>query len=217
MRWSVFLALAILSTLVPHGAGSPSPAPPLSPGTTWTYRYTIARASEAPQTGTFKIVFGGPTAFRGATYYYMDQSGTLEPGVVERAYLAWTRGTLRQVASVASDAQNNLLEILFDKSVPTGPTQEVLAGSAQVFENGTLQGKVPWRAAASRQGPVNVTVPAGTFRAMRWSIEFTLGQVRQVSSIHTVGFADVRIDTKIFTSGSAAGSILRELVSGPVR
>lgn len=63
MRWSVLVAITIFCTSVPRAAGSPSPGPPLSPGTTWTYRHTVVRVSGTTDIGTARIVFGGGTLF----------------------------------------------------------------------------------------------------------------------------------------------------------
>ncbi len=215
-RLWVFAALAA-ATLSVSASAAPAAAPPFAAGTTWTYRMTVVPATGSAMTGTYTVAFGGPVTYRGAVRYFVELTSTLQPGVAERVYLDWTGTTFRQIANLAADGQGSTLEIIFDKSLPTGPSREELSGTAQILENGTYQGDAPWRVRTSIAGPATVTVPAGPFRTTRWSAETEIGELREVHAIFTVGLTDVRVEALQYRSGTYLAKTTRELISGPVR
>lgn len=210
----VLALVIILAASAPAGSGAPAPEYPFGPGTTWTYRHTVVKPGET-YTGTMKEVYGGQIFYRGRTHHYVDTSYVLTYGSVDRAYHAWTGGNFRQAANVATDAQHNVVEIIFDKPFGLG-VSEIRSGTAQIFRNGTQKAVVPWSFVASLRGSVRVTVPAGTFYTTRWETVFKFGEHETVMSIYTVGITAVRMDSKEYVSGSHTTTTYRELVSGPV-
>jgi len=192
--------------------------PPVTAGTTWTYRYTATDVSSSgtPQVGTLTTTYGGPTEYRGQHVYYTETSDTVDPGVIERDYYVWIGGHFRQVA-LEVHAAGTVLEIVFDKTVPLD-TEESASGSAETFQNGTDQGDVPWRTTVVSGGSVTVTVPAGTYRdATRWKSTFEIGPIRQVQVADSVGLVDLRVETEHYVNGALAATTSQELMSGPVR
>ncbi|MGQ0549599.1 MAG: hypothetical protein ACT4PY_08040, partial [Armatimonadota bacterium] len=71
--------------------------------------------------------------------------------------------------------------------------------------------------AVTPRGMTPISVPAGSFRAMRWDMALSVEQLNLLISVYTVGNTDVREDTQITKSGTKAGTYSRELAAGPVR
>jgi len=214
-RWLTVAVVAALLQFVPVPSGAAPSQPPLKPGTTWMYRYTIAPTSGARRTGTLKLTYGGMTTYRGKNYYYTEATNTVTPGLVARDYYVWTHGHFRQAAEQAYDAQNNGLEIQFDKTFPFDIPERV-SGHAALVQNGVPQGDVPWSVAVTYGGAVKVTVPAGTFQAERWDTKFQFGDTRQLQTVETMGYTDLRAEVKHYLGAALSSTTTRELVSGPV-
>jgi hypothetical protein len=215
-RWAPLLLVVLAVQLARPTAGAPSPEPPLKPGTAWMYRYTVTPTSGAPRTGTLTLVYGGRTTYRGYSVYYTEESNTVTPGVVERAYYLWTDGHFRGTAQELRDAQHNVLEIVYDQTLPTD-VSESLSGQAEVYQNGVFQAHVPWSVTVEDRGVVRVAVPAGTFRATRREWQIQLGTL-QLASIHdSVGFTEVRVESTRYEGGGVTKTIRQELMSGPVQ
>lgn len=166
--------------------------------------------------GTSRYVYGGTTTYRGRSYHYVDQSSSLAPGFVERSYMVWAGGHFRQAATVATDAQKNVLEIVFDRTFGIA-VQEDASGTAQIIHNGDVRGSSQWRFVSSSGGKVKITVPAGTFQATKWEATLRLGQMEVLFNVHSVGLTDIRIESHESINGSLVATTARELTSGPVR
>lgn len=219
-RPSVLPAVAVLavalSMFAPAGSGAPAKAPPFKRGTTWTYRYAVVNPDGDTRTGTITEVYGGQTTYRGRTYEYVDTSTTLQPGLVERIFVEWTGTHFRQIANVATDAQQNTVEIIFDKAFASS-IEENLSGTALIFHNGVQKATPPWSFVSWARGTVKVTVPAGTYQTTRWDAVLRVGELETHLSSYTVGQKDVRRDSKLYISGTLHNTRYRELISGPVR
>ncbi len=198
-RPSVLPAVAVLavalSMCAPVGSGAPANAPPFKRGTTWTYRYAVINPDGDTRTGTITEVYGGQTTYRGRTYDYVDTSTTLQPGLVERIFVEWTGTHFRQIANVATDAQQNTVEIIFDKAFASS-IEANLSGTALVFHNGVQKATPPW----SFEDAI-----------------LRVGELETQLSSYTVGQKDVRRDSKLYISGTLHNTRYRELIRGPVR
>jgi hypothetical protein len=217
IRKSLVIAgmLAVLP-FAPPTAGAQVSGPPLQAGTTWTYRETITPVSGSPQTGTVTQTFGGPAMYRGKSAYYIEEVTTNKPGFVERDYFIWTDGHLRQTAIDVHDAQGGMLEILFDKTLPFD-VAETMNGQARVVQDGVEKGQIDWSVEVTKVGPVTVTVPAGTFKAIRWLSRFELGPTDELetSDSSESGYTDFRVDGKNYENGALTETTHRELLKGP--
>lgn len=215
---SLSRVICLLAMVTAQFAPAPPGAspPPLTPGTTWTYRYTLTRVSEAPVVGTLTIEYEGPATYRGRGYYSTVVSDTVDATLVERDYYVWTGGRLLQ-AAVETTVANTALEIVFDTPLPVDAEQRI-AGKAQTFVNGTSQGEIPWSETVTSDGSETVTVPAGTYSAVRkWTRIFQFGSVRQVQFADSRGLVDLRVDSQVYVDGVLKSTANQELVSGPVQ
>lgn len=206
MFLAVIVLAVALSMLAPAGSGAPAKAPPFKRGTTWTYRYVVVNPDGNTRTGTVTEVYGGQTTYRGRAYDYVDTSTTLQPGLVERIFVEWTGTHFRQIANVATDAQQNTVEIIFDKAFASD-IEENLSGTATP----------PWSFVSSARGTVKVTVPAGTYQTTRWDAVLRVGELETQLSSYTVGQKDIRRDSRLYISGILHNTRYRELIRGPVR
>jgi hypothetical protein len=160
-------------------------------------------------------VYRGQAAYRGGTYYLAESTDTLQPGYVFRDYLVWTNNIFREYAATAKDPVNNLLEIIFDKTIALTGAQESLSGTDQIFLNGVFQGSGSWSISVSNQGTVTITVPAGTFSTVKWNGDLVLGSLRQIYSAYTAGLSLVRRNANVYATGTFLDADTQELTSGP--
>lgn len=212
----VVAALIGALALVPADSGPSLNRPPFSRGAKWTYRDRRPGPSGEIRTGTISITYGGETAYRGRRYAFMDASYSLRPGTGERLYLEWAGTHFRQVANVVTNAQHDVLEVVFDQPFRIR-VQENASGKAQIFENRALKTSLPWSYTSTAQGTMRVTVPAGTFQARRWDAILRLADREMRYRFFTVGHTDVRWETMAFASGGQTGMTSVELLSGPVK
>jgi hypothetical protein len=134
---------------------------------------------------------------------------------VFRDYLVWTNNIFREYAATAKDPVNNLLEIIFDKTIALTGAQESLSGTDQIFLNGVFQGSGSWSISVSNQGTVTITVPAGTFSTVKWNGDLVLGSLRQIYSAYTAGLSLVRRNANVYAAGAFLDADTQELTSGP--
>lgn len=210
-------AVCLLAAVTAQFAPAPPSAshPPLTPGTTWTYRYTLMRVSEAPIVGTLTIEYEGPTTYRGQDVYATVVSDTVTPTLVERDYYVWTGSHFRQ-AAVETEVANTTMEILFDNTLPVD-TEQSISGKARTFVNGVDQGDFPWSAIVTLVGAETVTVPAGTyFNVQRWKRIFQFGSIRQIQFADSIGLVDLRVDSQQYIDGVLKSTTRQELLTGPV-
>ncbi len=213
-RWMALTLLLAVGHIAPVAAGSAPTEPPLIAGTVWVYRSTVTDASGTPRVGTLKRLYGGRTTYRGRGYYYIEETTTVTPETMQRVYLVWSDGHFREAVLEMRDAQHNVMEVLFDKSVPLDVSGNA-SGQASVLENGDDRGNVPWSFASSSRGAVTVTVPAGTFQATRLEQRFRLGNLRVALTDDSVGLVSVRTEATQVT-GPDTVRVVSELMSGPV-
>ncbi len=102
---------------------------------------------------------------------------------------------------MATDAQSNTVEIIFDRAIDIG-VQANVSGTAVIFENGTQRATTPLSYSASSRVSMKITVPAGTFQTARWEVVFKLGPLETHMSAYTVGLTDIQLDYKAYASGS---------------
>jgi hypothetical protein len=214
-RWLAFLLVAVLVQVPLPTSGAPAAEPPFAPGTVWTYRYTVVPPSGPSRTGTLKFAYGGKITYRGRPYYYIEQTNTVLPGMVQRDYYVWIGGHFRAAAQEVNDSQSNVVEIIFDKTLPVDVPESV-SGQAEIYQNGDHQADLPWSDTLSNRGTVSVTVPAGTFHATRWETAFQLGDLQVVQTNDAVGLVDIRVEGRQSTPGAGTARTYRELLSGPV-
>ncbi len=209
--------VALVGALVLAGSAGPTTKePPFSRGMKWTYRDRRPGVSGEIRNGTITITYGGATTYRGARYIFMDAAYSLRPGTAERLYLDWAGTHFRQVANVVTNAQQSVLEVVFDRPFRIRVVENA-SGTVQIFENGTPKASLPWTYTSTAQGTTKVTVPAGTFRTTRWDTNLKIADREMRSRFFTVGYTDVRWETAAFASGGQTGMTSVELMSGPVK
>jgi len=210
---AALLALATGSDRAGAGAAPPLP-PPFRTGAEWVYRHASTENGQT-QSGTSTMIYKGLATYRGASYHVVEYSDSLDPGTLERQFLVWDRGYFRQAAALVTDGTDTL-EIVFDRPIALGGVQETRRGSAEVYQNGALQGTAPWATMVVNKGTARITVPAGSFSTTRWEGTYTLGQLRQTFTAHMVGAHEVRVDVDIFISGTLSKKDRYELLRGSV-
>lgn len=212
-RWlPIILALA-LGGPATIAAGSVPKEPPLDPGTVWVYRYTIIDASGYIHAGLQRRRYGR-TTYRGRDYYYIEDTNTVTPEALQRAYLVWSGGHFRQAALEMHENRHSVVEVLFDKGIPVD-RPGIASGQATLIANGVAQGETPWRSVLSISGTETVTVPAGTFRARRMEHRFRFGDLKVVQTDDSVGLVSVRTESAHVTESGTVRT-LSELFTGPV-
>ena len=94
---------------------------------------------------------------------------------------------------------------------------ESASGTAQLYQNGTFIGTVPWSASSSNGGTYIVTVPAGTFTTTRWDSSLTIGGLRDSGSSYVAGGTlSVRVSSVTVDSQGTTYTQQLELIDGPV-
>lgn len=218
-RLTLWLAVVALALVADHSVGRAAAGqngPPYARDMTWTYRHTITRTGGQPRIGEATNIYRGTMMLQGKTYHVVDQSSTLTPGLVERAYLIWMGAYFRQAASVSTDARKNALAIIFDRPFGVG-TEDRASGVARIVQNNQQRGTIAWTYSSVSRGTVTITVPAGTFETKKWETTLKLGKGATVYDIYVVGVTDIRVDAKEYLNGQQTSTSSRELVRGPVR
>lgn len=217
LPWLISIVALTASVVIaaPGGGAPPAAEPPFTVGTTWTYRYTGSVPGGEVQIGKVTGVYG-VTASQGRTLHYIDLSYDLMPDLVERIYFEWTGRRFRHVGRVTADSQRRTVETVFDRAIDPALRAEG-TGTALVSEDGVQRSRLPVRYTVMPRGMTSISVPVGSFRALRWDMTLNVDQLNLMISVYTVGNTDVREDTQSFRSGMKTGMYSRELAGGPVR
>jgi hypothetical protein len=208
------LVWAVVALSIGSAAGGPAGGPPFAAGTTWTYQVAMTKDGQT-QTGTSTETYRGMAAHRGTRYHVVEQAYSFMPGFAQRAYLVWDGRRFRQAVTVETDGKSTA-EILFDKSIPLGARDDS-SGTATIVLNGAQQGTVPWSFTSTSPGRRAVTVPAGSFQAVRWDAVLKLGTLESRFTIDVVGITDVRVEATQAVGGTPMVTIVKELSRGPIR
>jgi len=219
----VVLAFVVLTPwVVGSSRGAQVNTPPAFPfpaGTIWTYRYTRTPTGGPSSTGAATQTYGGTTSYRGVTYHFLDETDTFAPGATERTYFTWNQvATQRADVWTGPSSDPGTYELVFggDGIVNFGRAQAT-SGVAQCFFDGQDSGTVAWSASSNKAGTVTITVPAGTFTAIRWNWQVTFSgdclTLAITASSYVVGSASV---VRVDGATSGRGTYSYELQSGPV-